>query len=89
MITLAQILRDHQTSLQQHYGARLRPEHHAALQSILACHTPDCGQVRYQCSPCQQTQTAYPSCGHRSCPACYGFLRIASSSLRSSKGRSK
>jgi len=70
MITLAQILRDHQTSLQLRYGGRMRPEHHAAIRSILACHTPDCGEVRYQCAPCQQRQQAYPSCGHRSCPAC-------------------
>lgn len=70
MITLAQILRDHQTSLRQRYGACLRPEHHAAMHSILACHTPDCGEVRYQCTACQQVQRAYPSCGHRSCPAC-------------------
>lgn len=70
MITLAQILRDHQATVQQRYGTRMQPEHHAALQSILACHTPDCGEVRYQCPPCQQWQQAHPSCGHRSCPAC-------------------
>lgn len=70
MITLAQILRDHQGAVQQHYGAQLGMEHHSAIQSILACHTPDAGEVRYQCAPCQQTQQAYPSCGHRSCPAC-------------------
>ncbi|SOB75520.1 Transposase zinc-binding domain-containing protein [Marinobacter sp. LV10R510-11A] len=70
MITLAQILRDHEASLKQHVGARMRPEHHAALRSILACHTPDCGEVRYHCRACQQVQQAYPSCGHRSCPAC-------------------
>ncbi len=33
----------------------MRAEHHAALQAILACH---------------QAQSVYPSCGHRSCPAC-------------------
>lgn len=70
MITLAQILRDHQAALQHRYGKRMRPEHQAAIQSILACHTPGCGEVRYQCTPCQQMQQAYPSCGHRSCPAC-------------------
>jgi hypothetical protein len=48
MITLAKILRDHEASLQQHVGARMRPEHHAALQSILACHTPACGRIRGQ-----------------------------------------
>lgn len=70
MITLEQILREHQTSLRHRYGERMRPEHHAAIRSILACHTPDCGEVRYRCAPCQQTQQACPSCGHRSCPAC-------------------
>ena len=64
MITLAQILRDHQAGLQDHYGERMRSEHYAALQSILACHTPNCGEVRYQCAPCQQRQQAYPSCQH-------------------------
>lgn len=70
MITLARILRDHQGNLQHQVGERMRPEHHAAIQSILACHTPDCGEVRYQCAPCQHRQQACPSCGHRSCPAC-------------------
>jgi len=57
MITLAQILRDHQLNLQHHFGERMRPEHHAAIQSILACHTPDCGEVRYQCVPRQGKPT--------------------------------
>jgi len=70
MITLAQILRDHQPNLQHRYGEWMRPEHQAAIGSILACHTPDRGEVRYQCAPCQQSQQAYPSCGHRSCLAC-------------------
>lgn len=70
MIPLAQILRDHQQTLQQAMGDLMRTEHHAAITSILACHTPECGEVRYQCASCQQLQQAYPSCGHRSCPAC-------------------
>ena len=49
---------------------RMRPEHHSALQAILACHSPDCGELRYDCHACHQAQNAYPSCGHRSCPAC-------------------
>lgn len=70
MITLAQLLREHQDALVQTYGARMRQEHHSALQAILACHSPDCGELRYDCHACHQAQNAYPSCGHRSCPAC-------------------
>lgn len=70
MITLAQLLREHQDALVQTYGARLRQEHHSAMQAILACHSPACGELRYDCQACGQAQSAYPSCGHRSCPAC-------------------
>lgn len=53
MITLAQILRDHQGNLQHHVDERMRPEHYAAIQPILAFHARNCGEVRYQRAPCQ------------------------------------
>ena len=70
MITLAQLLREHQDGLLQTYGNRMQAEHYSALQAILACHSPACGELRYDCHACHQAQSAYPSCGHRSCPAC-------------------
>lgn len=60
MITLAQLLRQHQGELVHTYGARMRPEHHSALQAILACHSPACGELHYDCHACHQTQSAYP-----------------------------
>ncbi|MDY6798300.1 MAG: transposase [Pseudomonadota bacterium] len=70
MITLAQLLREHRDEVVQTYGNRMRAEHHTAMQAVLACHSPACGELRYDCHGCDQVQSAYPSCGHRSCPAC-------------------
>lgn len=70
MITLAQLLREHHDELMHTYGERMRSEPHSAKQTILACHSPDCGEICYDCHACQQGQSAYPACRHRSFPAC-------------------
>ncbi|WP_250655631.1 IS91 family transposase [Alkalimarinus coralli] len=70
MITLAQIMRDHQDALTQCYGPMMSRQHHHAMQSIIDCHTPACGEVEFHCAPCSQQQRFCHSCGHRSCPAC-------------------
>jgi len=70
MITLAQIMRDYQGELKLSYGSVMDHRHYHAMQSIIDCHTPACGQVEYHCTPCLQQQCFCHSCGHRSCPAC-------------------
>ena len=67
MIRLAQLMRDHKAELVQQYGSIMEPRHHYALQSIIDCHTPACGEIQYDCSIHQHYGH---SCGNRSCPAC-------------------
>lgn len=70
MITLAQLLRTHQSEFTSRYHTQLNASHRAAQQAILTCHTPASGYLEYECSPCHKQQHYYRSCGHRSCPAC-------------------
>ena len=70
MIRLAQLMRDHKAELVQHYGLKMSPQHHYAMQSIIDCYTPACGDVQYDCNHCYEHQHYFHSCGNRSCPAC-------------------
>jgi len=70
LISLAQLLRQHQREFIAQYSAQLHPRHYAAMNAIIACHTLDQGQLQYQCPACEQRKDFYRSCGNRSCPAC-------------------
>lgn len=69
-MTLAALLREHQTALLAQYGARLTVDHHRAMQAMLRCHTPEAGQLEYYCPDCQKIRLTNLSCGHRNCPQC-------------------
>ena len=68
MISLAQLLRQYQSTLIEHYP--LAAGHRWALQNMLDCHSPACGEMQFHCHDCDRHQQAYHSCGHRFCPAC-------------------
>jgi len=70
MIRLAQLMRDHQDDLIQQYASIMEPRHYQAMQSIIDCYTPACGEVQYDCHDCSQYQHFCHACGNRSCPAC-------------------
>lgn len=70
MSSLAAILRAHYTELIRDYGASMQTVHHRAVEHILACHTPQCGEIHSHCQDCQQDTVQYCSCGDRFCPAC-------------------
>jgi putative transposase/transposase-like zinc-binding protein len=70
MIRLAQLMRDHKAELVQRYGSSMDSQHHYAMQSIIDCHTPACGEIEYNCNECSEYQHYCHSCGNRSCPAC-------------------
>lgn len=70
MIKLADILRNHHDALLATYGEKMQSVHHLALEHILACHTPSCGEIHSQCQGCQRDEVHYPSCGDRFCPSC-------------------
>jgi hypothetical protein len=70
MIKLADILRDHHTELLRLYGHRMQTLHHRAIEHILTCHTPACGEIGSQCEDCLHGTVQHPSCGDRFCPSC-------------------
>ena len=63
-------MRDHQADVIKKYASVMAPCHYQAMQAMIDCHTPACGEVQYDCSPCFEHQYFCHSCGHRSCPAC-------------------
>lgn len=70
MSSLAAILRAHQTEFISAYNERMQSVHHRALEHMLACHTPACGEVHSQCEGCLHDTVQHPSCGGRFCPSC-------------------
>jgi len=70
MITLAQLMRQHQRELKARYQSIMQRQHRVAMQAIMDCHTPACGTLEYKCESCLKRQSYYRSCGHRSCPSC-------------------
>lgn len=52
MSSLAAILREQHSALSQKYGARMQTVHHRAIAHILACHTPQCGEIHSHCQDC-------------------------------------
>ena len=70
MSSLAAILRTHQTEFISAYNERMYSVHHRALEHLLACHTPACGEIHSQCEGCLHNAVQHPSCGDRFCPAC-------------------
>jgi len=50
----------------------IAPPARRALHAILRCRTPALGGHVYRCTACDETDYAYHSCHHRSCPRCGG-----------------
>lgn len=53
-------------------SAAITPAARRALHAILRCRTPALGGHVYRCTDCDETDYAYHSCHHRSCPRCGG-----------------
>lgn len=70
MIKSAAILREHRAAFLHRYGPRLSRVHYRALEHILDCHTPACGEILSQCDTCHRDRVHYSSCGNRFCPSC-------------------
>ena len=69
-MNLASILEQYLPALQKRYGCRLTDDQRQALHAIERCRTEDSGEMTWQCLACDQSQTLYYPCGHRSCPQC-------------------
>lgn len=70
MMTLAELVERYRPELERQHGTQLTADHHAALNAICTCHTPARGELDYRCDDCRAVRIAFPSCGHRACPAC-------------------
>lgn len=70
MMTLNELVERYRPELERQHGTRLTADHQAALNAICTCQTPARGELDYQCDDCRAVRIAFPSCGHRACPAC-------------------
>jgi hypothetical protein len=64
------VIENYQDGFSAQYGHRLSRNQRHALAAMLACRTEQCGEILLDCPACQEAQTRYRSCGHRSCPRC-------------------
>jgi hypothetical protein len=67
---LAELFRRYRAELDDKYACQLLPEQRRAVDSIVKCRTPDCGETLVLCPHCHHHHHHAHSCGHRSCPQC-------------------
>src|SRR6267142_1419266 len=70
MLEVADIFRLHGPDYRAHFGNRMLPSHHRAMQSIEQCRTPSLGGQLYYCAQCHEQRYSYHSCKNRHCPKC-------------------
>lgn len=67
---LADLFVRYREELERKYGALLLPEQRRAIEAILKCRTPACGESLAVCPDCNRYHWHAHSCSHRSCPQC-------------------
>jgi hypothetical protein len=70
MLEVADIFRLHGPDYRAHFGNRMLPSHHRAMQDIEQCRTPSLGGQLYYCAQCHEQRYSYHSCKNRHCPKC-------------------
>lgn len=70
MLEVADIFRLHGPDYRAHFGNRMLPSHHRAMQDIEQCRTPSLGGQLYYCAHCDEQRYSYHSCKNRHCPKC-------------------
>jgi hypothetical protein len=70
MLEVADIFRLHGPDYRAHFGNRMLPSHHRAMQDIEQCRTPSLGGQLYYCAQCNEQRFSYHSCKNRHCPKC-------------------
>ena len=70
MLEVADIFRLHGPDYRAHFGHRMLPSHHRAMQDIEQCRTPSLGGQLYYCAQCHEQRYSYHSCKNRHCPKC-------------------
>ena len=68
---IRRIIEEYLPAFEQKYSRTLIPGQVRALESMLRCRTPECGEMLVECSGgCGRVELHPHSCGHRSCPRC-------------------
>ena len=70
MLEVADIFRLHGPAYRAHFGNRMLPSHHRAMQDIERCRTASLGGQLYYCAQCDEQRYSYHSCKNRHCPKC-------------------
>src|SRR5258708_14687386 len=70
MLEVVDIFRLHGPEYRAHFGDRMLPSHHRAMQDIEQCSTASLGGQVYFCHQCQAQRYSYHSCKNRHCPKC-------------------
>ncbi|MBU1108609.1 MAG: transposase zinc-binding domain-containing protein [Candidatus Riflebacteria bacterium] len=55
MMKLSELLQQYKQAFEKTYGHRLLPSQRQAISAILACRTPDAGEMTVQCPDCGTT----------------------------------
>jgi len=69
-MNLTSIIERYQRAFDNQYGARTTHQMNNAMKAVLACRTERYGKMLLHCSPCENQQTYFHACGHRSCHRC-------------------
>ncbi len=67
---LTTIIERYRNGFEHQYRSKITRQIRRAIDAVLDCHSERYGQMLLQCSPCDQRQSHYHSCGHRSCHRC-------------------
>jgi len=67
---LTTIIERYRNRFEHEYHSKITRQIRRAIDAVLDCHSDRYGQMLLQCSPCDQRQSHYHSCGHRSCHRC-------------------
>ncbi len=67
---LTAIIDKYRTPFNQQYGSRATQQINRAIGAVVDCHTERHGKILLHCSPCDNQQSYFHACGHRSCNRC-------------------
>jgi len=67
---LTTIIERYRTRFDQQYGSKTTQPLNRAINAVLDCHSERYGEMRLYCPPCDNQQSYFHACGHRSCHRC-------------------
>lgn len=67
---LTAIIDRYRSRFDQQYGVRTTRQINRAINAVLDCHSERYGEMLLHCSPCDNQQSYFHACGHRSCHRC-------------------